>query len=203
MEHQRLFIGLPLPEEYQHRLLALTDTLRPLVPAVCTWTRPGNWHITLKFLGDTPASAIQPIQAALAAIDWSPFSFAAGDGGFFPSPIRPRVLWVGVAAGGRETCTLAAQIESALAGTGIAAEARPFTAHLTVARIKGAKPSGEWTMVMRALENTQWPEILMDRFVLWRSEAGGGEAGEKPGPPGPRYVPVGTYAAAGQPVRGG
>lgn len=297
MEFHRLFIGLPLPEAYQLALEALTTVLRPHVRSKCAWTKPCDWHLTLKFLGDTPIVAIPAIQAALSAVAWEPFAFTAGGGGFFPSALRPRVLWVGAGQGGRETCALAASIESALAGLGMAPDARPFTVHLTLARIKGSArrerrpgdaghaeraqqrgnsyaasagyaahdeadywipigrmghaehpeqdgraastghayyaghalraahgdhgdPHGgeaggpgragqtghaasgdDWKAVLREIERFPWPEIGMDRFVLWRSMpgagGGGGGAGKGPGQPGPRYVPVGTYAAAG------
>lgn len=248
MELHRLFIGMPLPEEYQNALKSLSATLRPLIRSKCTWTRPGNWHITLKFLGDTPVAAIAAIDAALAGMVWQAFPFAAGGGGFFPSPVRPRVLWVGTAKGGREMSALAAGIGNALTAVGIAPEARPFTAHLTLARIRHPgrearperrehqahavpvehpayperperpersgreeregreRPAGHtsqpslgdnWRAVLETLQQTRWPETVMERFVLWRSLRGGGEAGERPGPPGPRYVPVGTYAASG------
>jgi len=224
MEFHRLFIGLALPEEYQQALKSLTVAARPHIHSKCSWTQPGDWHVTLKFLGDTPTITIPAIQAALAEVAWEAFSFAAGGGGFFPSPERPRVLWVGASLGGRETGALAGAIEAALTAIGIPPEARPFSVHLTLARIRHAAlregrdrsgrtgytvhagPAGQagraatgddWPAVLREIGKIRWPELRMDRFVLWRSLPFGGGAGEGAGRPGPRYVPLGTYAAAG------
>jgi hypothetical protein len=42
---------------------------------------------------------------------------------------------------------------------------------------------------------TEWEDIVVDRFVLWRSILRGSS---KPGsPPGPEYVPLGVYPASG------
>lgn len=195
MELARLFIGLPLPESYQEGLGALVRTLKPVVPASCSWTRPGSWHLTLKFLGDTPLTALPAIQAALAEVPFEPFTFRAGGGGFFPSIERPRVMWVGAAGGGGRIRELAEWMQAALEPLGFPSETRPFSAHLTVARIKSCRYGADWKKPLGILLKTGWPETVMDRFVLWRSYLGGGEAAD--GPPGPRHVPLGDFGAAG------
>lgn len=197
MELARLFVGLPLPREYQDGLAALTRSLGPAAPGQCSWTRPGNWHVTLKFLGETPLEALPDVHAALSAVAWEPFALRAGGGGFFPSAKRPRVLWVGVARGAPELRALAGQVDGALAMAGFAPEAREFAAHLTVARIKFSRPGSDWKTTLGILLEAKWPEFTADRFTLWRSMLGGGKAGEAGGPPGPRYVPLGEYGASG------
>lgn len=194
MELARLFIGLPLPEFYQEGLDALVRALKPVVPTVCSWTRPGTWHLTLKFLGDTPVETVPALQAALKEIPWEPFAFRAGGGGFFPSAERPRVMWVGAAEGGLGCRELSQWIEAALGPIGVAPETRPFSAHLTVARIKSCRYGADWRKALGIMLKTGWPEITVDRFVLWRSYLGGGSAGD---PPGPHHVPLGEYEAAG------
>lgn len=196
MELARLFVGLPLPEEYQSGLGKLLESLKPVVPGHCSWTRPGNWHMTLKFLGDVPAETIPDVCAALAGVPWKPFGFRAGGGGFFPSAERPRVMWVGAAQGGAQCLELASSVELALAGVGFEPEARPFSAHLTVARVKSSRPGADWKRPLGVLLRTQWPEAAMNRFVLWRSYLGEGERGPE-GSPGPRHVPLGEYGASG------
>ena len=60
--------------------------------------------------------------------------------GWYPNPHHPRVFWVGVQAGDT-LATLVQDIEAALASLGMAKEARPFNAHLTLARIKEPAPA--------------------------------------------------------------
>ena len=64
----RAFVGIALPESYQRELAAIRDRLRPFAPGPMTWTRPGNWHLTLKFLGEVPARGPGGIEAVTAAL---------------------------------------------------------------------------------------------------------------------------------------
>jgi len=203
MEKLRLFVGLPLPESYQQGLAALTRDLKPVVPGSCSWTRPGNWHLTLKFLGDVPLEAVAGIQAALAGISWEAFTLRAGGGGFFPPQGRPRVAWVAAAEGGIECVRLAGLVERALAPLGFAPEKREFAAHLTVARIKAARAGADWKAALGVMLRATWPETVVDRLVLWRSYLGQGQGqgqgdGGGVGLPGPRYVPLREFGATGR-----
>jgi 2'-5' RNA ligase len=200
MDIARLFVGLPLPEYYQSGLDGLVRSLKPAVQGSFTWARPGSWHLTLKFLGDVPTQRLPELDAALKSVSWRAFPFRAGGGGFFPSAARPRVLWVGVASGAGRCRELTAAIEEALFELGFEPEARSFSAHLTVARIKSSPRGADWKKTMEILLKTEWPETIMDRFVLWRSYLGGGETvrlDEPGGSPGPRHVPLGEYGATG------
>lgn len=58
----------------------------------------------------------------------------------FPDSKRPRVLWVGLKDEEGTLQTLQAVLEKALESAGFPADPRPFSAHLTLARIKS--PSG-------------------------------------------------------------
>jgi RNA 2',3'-cyclic 3'-phosphodiesterase len=198
MELARVFVGLPLPESYQNGLGQLIQSLKPAVSVPCSWTRPGNWHITLAFLGDIPLDRVPEIGATLAEISWRAFDFKAGGGGFFPSAKRPRVVWVGADEGGDRCRELASSVAGALTSLGFTLDGKPYSAHLTVGRIKFSRVGADWGNVSDMLESAQWPIVKMDHFVLWRSYLGGdGGRGGSAGPPGPRYVPLGEYGAAG------
>ncbi|GFK95251.1 RNA 2',3'-cyclic phosphodiesterase [Fundidesulfovibrio magnetotacticus] len=224
MDAARLFVGLPLPPVLRDGLAALRRVLEPLSPVPCAWTRPGEWHLTLKFLGDTPLERIPSLKAALEGVAWEAFTLRPGGAGTFPERGAPRVLWAGLALGGPECAALARAVKQALAPLGFAPEARAFAAHLTVARAKGAAPSAAWRPALEALEAARWEAVRMERMVLWRSYAagrgavsvgpvrhgavgGGGTQGVVPGvgagsaggsrPPGPRHVPLWEGGAPG------
>lgn len=200
----RCFIGLPLPEEYQQGLRALIEVWKPRLRSRLSWTRPGNWHVTLKFLGEVPEDAVEPMVQALGeplgeSLGQS-FVLRAGDGGVFPNQQRPRVIWVGVLQGGESCRALAREVEQRLAlldwpgqsgrpgWPGQPREARAFTPHLTVARIKEAAPDpavpDTWAEMLCALHAAKWPDARMDRVVLWESLLA---------PTGPNYRPVGEF----------
>lgn len=136
-ENLRLFIALPIPLEIRKKLSALTMGLKKKGGNV-KWVEESNFHLTLKFLGDTPEgkldaviSAAQHATAPVSAIDVH-FSGL----GAFPNLRKPRVFWVGVSKGDEEIVKLAESLESELEKNGFARENRKFSAHLTIGRVR-------------------------------------------------------------------
>jgi len=136
----RLFVAVEIPEQAREALRHGLGTLRRDLPAA-RWVRPEGIHVTLKFLGEQPegmASRLDDVVApALAGL--RPVRVALGGGGFFPHERRPRVAWVGGQAAGLESW--ASTIEEAAASIGVPREGRPFSLHLTLARLE--RPWGE------------------------------------------------------------
>jgi 2'-5' RNA ligase len=106
------------------------------------WVRPAGIHLTLKFLGEVPASQIAAIAEAMrsACAPHPPFSFAIGGLGCFPDARRPRVVWVGLDEPGGTLAHLQRDIERAMQPLGFRPEGRGFQPHLTLGRVKGGRP---------------------------------------------------------------
>jgi 2'-5' RNA ligase len=102
------------------------------------WVKPENVHLTLKFLGDIPASAVEPVGQAMArsTAHHSPFRLSLGTLGCFPHLRRPRVIWLGVAGQTDGLCRLHQKLENSLMKLGFKKDSRPFKGHLTLARVK-------------------------------------------------------------------
>ncbi len=129
----RLFIAIELPDDVK----ALLAGLQTDIPGAA-WVKPAAMHLTLKFLGDSIAEeGVPPLIDALGAVRGAPFILAvAGVGRFPPGERNPaRVLWAGLDAP-HTLPDLAAAIDDATAALGFARETRPFSAHLTLARLK-------------------------------------------------------------------
>jgi 2'-5' RNA ligase len=139
----RTFISVHIPDAVRREIGALVDGLRPLAGDV-KWVRPESLHLTIKFLGDVEESRIAAIGTAVeTAVSAKPaFDIALGGTGAFPNPRRPSVLWIGVPLGAEPMAGLASGIESALAGLGFEREKRPFSAHLTIGRVRPAGNAG-------------------------------------------------------------
>ena len=65
-ERLRLFVAIDLPEDVRESLGRLQSDLRRHDLPGLRWTRPEGVHLTLKFLGETPASSLAAIEGALA-----------------------------------------------------------------------------------------------------------------------------------------
>ena len=181
---KRCFVALPLPESYQEGLARLVEQWRGRLASKINWTKRGNWHLTLYFLGEVDDEELSSIRSALAGIRLPKFSLQAGGGGFFPPGKPPRVIWVGLQQGGEACSALAGEVENALVELGYAGRDKPFTAHLTLGRVKKGERD-DWKALLRSLQTSEWPEIEADSFVLWQSTLT---------PSGPVYEEVERYS---------
>ena len=139
MEMQRLFIAIDLPDDLRTSLSAVQRQLQKKLAAFpLRWSPIENLHLTLKFLGDTDPHRIDAIVRDLrwAASRHHAFSLPVGGLGVFPDAKRPRVLWIGIRDDERRLQQLAADVDRALAKSGWPREKRPFSGHLTLARVK-------------------------------------------------------------------
>ncbi len=145
----RLFIAISLPDEVRSELEEFIRECRVSAPKL-KWVRTANLHVTLKFLGETPEAKRTEIGEALAAVKVSePIPIEVRGLGFFPNARRPRVLWAGVESSAGLSA-LAEKIDQSMHAVGFAREARPFSPHLTLARIDdGVLPAAFAAMVER------------------------------------------------------
>lgn len=133
----RTFVALPLSREMSETLAPwLKDPHRQL-PGVA-WNRPEQWHFTLAFLGAiTELQVPQVITAAQTAAAETPaFSYRLGEPGVFPEQGVARVLWLGLSQGSQAMNALQVNLAGRLRAAGLTLEARAFTPHLTLGRVK-------------------------------------------------------------------
>jgi RNA 2',3'-cyclic 3'-phosphodiesterase len=133
----RTFVAILLPDEVRRALAASVDQLRPVSNDVA-WIGPDNFHLTLKFLGAVEVDRLPALTETLAdAAGGCPsFQLAIRGLGAFPTPARPRVLWAGIDAGAAPAAELAARVDEALAALGFKREARAFSPHVTLGRVR-------------------------------------------------------------------
>jgi 2'-5' RNA ligase len=92
----------------------------------------------LKFLGYIDASRTDEVAAAMvkAVSETIPFQLTAGGLGVFPNPKRLQVIWVDIGGEVARLNRLHQRLEEQLVALGFAAEARDFSAHLTLGRLR-------------------------------------------------------------------
>jgi 2'-5' RNA ligase len=163
----RLFTAIDLPPAVITNLEHLLDHLRPA--ARIHWTQPANLHITTRFIGEWPDARLAELQTALDSLrSRPPIDIAVRRLGFFPNERSPRVFWAGVEAS-TELPALASAIDRALASLGLPPEGRPYSPHLTLARIKEPVPLAKLREKIAALPSLDFGAFTAARFHLYQS----------------------------------
>ncbi|MFQ5464656.1 MAG: RNA 2',3'-cyclic phosphodiesterase [Thermodesulfobacteriota bacterium] len=180
MEKIRAFVAIELPEQLIEALARVAEDIRKNAGGGggrVSWTKPGNIHLTIKFLGDIDPEDLEKVREALseAASVVPPFRLACRGVGGFPGIRRPRVIWVGL-----DDCpglaALRERIEDGLAALGFERDERAFHPHLTLCRVKapaGARAIGRAAGdagAAGAVDGAGPWEFTVESFVLMRSE---------------------------------
>lgn len=170
----RLFCGLDVSEGVQRRLAELVGQLRQA--ARLRWTSVENLHITTRFIGEWPAGRLHQLRQALAPLAArEPIPIQVRALGWFPDPRRPRVFWAGIEAP-PALSELALATDTALAALQVPAESRPFSPHLTLARVPLPVPQEELLHRIAGLESAHFGAFTAREFYLYSSEPGPGGA---------------------------
>lgn len=138
METIRTFIAIELDAALRAALAELQSELkRAPLARLGRWVDPNGIHLTLKFLGNVPANRLPELRQALhrAAREVEPFELTLAGLGCF-SPKQPRVIWVGVQDPSGALGRLQCAVERETGIIGFPAEDRPFSPHLTLARVR-------------------------------------------------------------------
>jgi 2'-5' RNA ligase len=136
----RLFVALDLPAAARAALARFRDAAAD--PAVWRPLPDASFHVTLAFLGHRPEEDVERVASVLRGLPgWSAPELALAGGLLLP-PRRARVLTVALADADGSLGALQGAVSAGLAQAGLyEPEARPFRAHVTVARLRaGARP---------------------------------------------------------------
>jgi 2'-5' RNA ligase len=146
----RAFLAVALSQELRAGLATVQQELKHRIEPELkrdmriSWTQPASIHLTLKFLGDMDEQAIDPLLVVVEQAIGSQIAVNVPLErlGAFPRPQSPRVLWVGPlenwdrGAEAKRIAEIHGAIEQACEGLGFLRETKPFSPHLTLARIR-------------------------------------------------------------------
>lgn len=165
----RTFVAIDIPEEIRRKVVDLVDGLKPATTKV-RWTRPEGLHITLKFIGEIPPEKVEAVKGRLESVRSSgPVAIKVRGTGYFPSARSPQIIWVGIEAG-RELSELARQVEEVLVALGIPQEDRPFSAHLTLGRLRVPDKILALQELLRHREPLEFGRFTASEFFLYESK---------------------------------
>jgi len=134
----RSFIAVELPEDIKKGLKRVQTELGLDKYGFVKSVSPDGIHLTLKFLGGVAASKIKDVVSVMerASQGVKPFGLEISQVGAFPNFNRPRVLWVGIKGDVDKLLAWQQRLDDGMAPLGFARENRPFTPHLTLARLR-------------------------------------------------------------------
>lgn len=105
--------------------------------AALRWIAKENLHLTLQFLGEVQRDRADALVTALQPpLALRPFTVSLDRFGAFPPSGPPRTIWLGVNRGADELRQIHAELDRRLAALQFEPEGRPYTPHLTVARVR-------------------------------------------------------------------
>lgn len=169
----RLFIGIELDEKIRESAAAIAGSIAQRLERriEARWVPAANLHITLWFIGevlDERATAI--LRAIDRPFETDSFDLHVAGAGAFPPSGSPRVLWLGVRSGADSLRRLHGEIAGRLQALGIAPERRPYSSHLTIARVKNVR-GGDYRRLRTLLAETPADagRCRVDAVTLFRS----------------------------------
>lgn len=188
----RAFVAVGISAAAREQLAGAAGRIRERIPEGIQWANPDGMHLTLKFLGNLPASAVAPLLDVLApAAGRRPFRLELAGLGAFPHRRRPRVLWAGVGGDLEALAGLQAAADGAIAGLGYPPERRRFAPHITLGRPRRGLSDAQLSRIGAAVYSVAPPLPAGWRVTsveLMQSELR---------PSGARYTMLGSAALGG------
>ena len=153
----RSFIAVELPEDIKRGLKRIQTELGLDRDNFVKCVSPEGIHLTLKFLGGVPPQKIKDIVSFMEAASQGikPFELQITEVGAFPDFRRPRVVWVGLKGDIDKLVAWQQRLDDGLVPLGFAKENRPFTPHLTLARVRETCSPGDRQRLGEAVANLQ------------------------------------------------
>lgn len=174
----RSFVSIDLEDE---QILSKVDSVISSLTAIGADLKPverENIHLTVKFLGNVTPAKLAEVQTALGKVKFEPFTMEVRGSGAFPSLKRMSVVWVGIGEGWSMAEQIFEQTEKLLHEVGFSRETRPFSPHITIARVRSPRKRDELAAFLGHLADESFGAFNADRVRLRQSVLS---------PSGPRY----------------
>jgi RNA 2',3'-cyclic 3'-phosphodiesterase len=165
----RSFVSIDLDDE---KVLSQVESIMSSLSSLGGDVKPverENIHLTLKFLGNVSTTKLEEIKSALAQVTFPSFSLEIKGAGAFPNLKRMNVIWVGVGEGWSQVELIFEQTEKLLQQLGFSRETRPFSPHITVARVKSGRKRDEIAVFLGHLTDESFGTFAVESVRLKQS----------------------------------
>lgn len=163
----RLFTGLEIPADLAAELSLMRGGL-----SAARWVEPGDYHVTLRFIGDIDKATARDIDLELGRVSRRPILVTLEGLDCFGGD-KPRAI-VSKVQPSAPLMDLQAEHERLVRRAGVPPEPRRFTPHVTLARLRGASTHSVADYLGARGFLTR--QFTAQRFVLFsaRDSVGGG-----------------------------
>jgi RNA 2',3'-cyclic 3'-phosphodiesterase len=139
----RSFVSIDLDNE---QILSKVDSIDSSLNALgadVKLVERDNIHLTLKFLGNITTTKVAEVKNALTQVKFRTFPLEIKGAGAFPNLKRMNVIWIGIGEGWSTVEEIFEQTERLLHSVGFSRETRPFSPHITIARVRSGRKRDE------------------------------------------------------------
>jgi 2'-5' RNA ligase len=162
----RTFIALEMDEDLQRHLSGVIRQVAQALPTI-RWVNPTGIHLTLAFLGELDDEQLVEAEQATEAIAQQnrPFSYSLSRLGVFGSQRSPRVIWMGIDEPTGALNLTHRALQGELVKRGFEVDTRPFSPHLTLARVKSPLKADEQQHLQRLLTKEQEARFTSKLYI--------------------------------------
>ncbi len=166
----RIFIATEVSDRIANEIANIQDRLKDSADRV-SWVKPGNIHLTLRFLGDIEENRMEEIYRAMlqsvSGID--PHDISVKGIGVFPNLNNPRVIWLGVVDEEKLKIIYKA-LERELCMVGFEKEDRNFHPHISIGRVRYLSNKRAFKERIEGLNGIELGNLIIDKILLYKSE---------------------------------
>jgi 2'-5' RNA ligase len=169
----RLFVAIEMNRSVEGAAREVIDDLRDRVARLAprarvTWSAAERIHVTVRFIGEVDEARAQSIRAALGpTVDAPVFDLTVEGVGAFPPRGTPRVFWAGLTDGRDDLLQVERAVSQRLESL-VPTEDRPYSPHLTLARVK-EPGSLSRTALFERLAARRFGKVHVDAITLFES----------------------------------
>jgi 2'-5' RNA ligase len=171
----RCFIAVELSPSVKEVLLTAGTLIRELDAdwAGEKWVTAETMHLTLRFLGELDASAVNALseEFGFAAAGIAPFELRFNQLKAMPRSSRASMIWATTADETGRRRELAQEAEFAAKATGIVRASHTFNPHVTLVRARRPRQllPGTLAQVARVADSASWPTMSVLSVTLYSS----------------------------------
>jgi len=165
----RSFVSIDLDDQ---QILSRVGSITSSLQAIGGDLKPverENIHLTLKFLGNVSSSRLSEVKTSLHQLAFPAFTMEIKGAGAFPNLNHMTVIWVGVNEGWSQVEQIYEHVEKLLSPLGFRKENRPFSPHITIARVRSGRKRDETANFLQQLNDESFGSFIVDKVRLKQS----------------------------------